>query len=112
MTAKRIFVWVAINGGMAAAMWYGIVENVDGARNVFMFMVWLSFVASLFLMSEEMQKHIKKRGRSVPRWMSVPYDIAVTMFMVWFGLWWSGAAYCIASLMQEGAFINAEKDPT
>lgn len=38
--ARKIFMWLAIAGVFAAAVWFGFVQDVDGARHLAIFWVW------------------------------------------------------------------------
>jgi len=41
---KKFLWWLAINGGFAAAVWFGVVGGVEGALHVAKFWVWAAAV--------------------------------------------------------------------
>jgi hypothetical protein len=91
--------WFLINGLFAVLLYFGFIENIDGAKRLAIFMVWLLLVFTFFIFKDEIQKKLQTRGRPVPAWMDVTYDIGVICFLIWFGAWWTGIAYTLHAIL-------------
>jgi len=51
--------WLAMNGGFAAAVWFGFIEGVEGAQYLAKFWVWAVAVPmGLISLTDSMQKKI------------------------------------------------------
>ncbi|MBI5901810.1 MAG: hypothetical protein HZB40_21645 [Rhodocyclales bacterium] len=101
--------WLAINGTFGVLLWFGLVEGVEGARNLGLFMAWVSAVVSLFVFTDSVQAEMTKNGRSVPRPIGVASDLAILGLLIWFGAWVTGAAYAFGFVMQEAGWEAAGK---
>ncbi len=78
------------------AIWAGWVQDVEGARNVVMLMIWFMFAVSLFCWADVMQEHMKDKPRKVPKWMSGIFWGAWILFLTWHGSWALAVAMVIA----------------
>lgn len=51
--------WVALNGGFAAAVWFGFIEGIKGAQHVAKFWVWAVAVPfGLMAITDALQKKL------------------------------------------------------
>ena len=56
---KKILWWLVLNGGFAAAVWFGFIEGVEGAQYVAKFWVWAVTVPmGLMAFTDAMQKKL------------------------------------------------------
>ena len=68
--------WITVNFGLVAAAVLGLYQNNDSAMNVLVFVTWMEFVCAILLcMQKDAQEKMKKKGRSVPAWISVSCDV-------------------------------------
>ncbi len=105
----RAVMWVGINGAFGALLWFGLVEGVEGARNLGLFLAWANVILSFFMLVPDAQEAMAKKGRSVPKAASVTFDLAVTGLLVWCGAWVTGAAYALHIMLQEAGWESALK---
>lgn len=96
---KRVAKWILMNGLMAGFLWAGIVDGVDGAYRVGMFMLWLtivlSFLACIAVFSKQGKAELTWRR---PRWFiaaDVLFDLGILSFLVWHGFIVTGAFYLV-----------------
>ena len=78
---KKIMWWLVLNGGFAAAVWFGFIEGVDGAQYVAKFWVWgaalpMGLVAAF---STSLPKKIAAEPQT-------PVRSAVQHLIAWFAL--------------------------
>lgn len=107
----KALLWTLVNGAMIAALWFGLVEGIDGALNVGLVMVWFAIVTSLFMLSSEVTgKLIREHGgRSVPDWLNWVSDIAVILILAWHGWLWTAGFFLFAAFIQQGALTQAKE---
>ena len=98
--------WIAMNALMAAALWWGLVEGVAGAKNVGLAMVWWVVVCSLATTGTEFRKELAKKEMfpSVPRWIDGGFDIAIAVLLLWHGLMITGIAYAISGVLNSAMY--------
>lgn len=101
--------WALINGCFALALWFGFVEGVAGAKNVAMFLAWLSAVLGMFCATDAAVEELRKKPRSVPQGVNTALDVAVAIFLVWFGAWLTAIAYTIGHSILLSAREKADK---
>jgi hypothetical protein len=101
---SRRIKYVAINGAFAAALWFGIVEGVDGAANLAMAWAWFLAVVSLCVSDDAIAK---TRNRfptpAIPETINVAYDLAIIGFMFWHDWMVTGGSYALHMIMMAGA---------
>lgn len=90
--------WVLINGLLGICLYFGYVEEVEGAKNIALFIAWLAIVSNIlmfFIDSDKMVLQMKEEGRSVPSFISITYSLLVTGFLLWFGASVTGVFYFV-----------------
>ena len=106
---KRVFEWLLINGVLAIALYFGFVEGVEGAYNVAMLVTWFTIITSPFYFADEMIQKMRKKGRSVPKLISLAFDFSVLFFLAWHGAAATAGFYVIHMICFEGAWDKANK---
>lgn len=97
MNIKRFIKWAAVNAALAWLLYLGLVENVDGARYVALFVIWLGNVAAFLALNSETRQCLAAEGRAVPEWLSWLAAGGITGALVWHGYFVTGAFYLVAS---------------
>lgn len=104
----RAIRWAVLNGVFAGMLWFGLVEGMQGAKNVGLFMAWMTSVFSIFALTEEGAAAVAKHERSVPAVFDVCFDMAIAGLLVWFGAWATGIAYTIQIVILAGVRARNE----
>jgi hypothetical protein len=92
----RVIYWAVLNGAFALCLYFGVVREAEGAKNVVVFFTWLFVVLSFCsAFSADYIKESAERLRNpiAPIWFDVGYDIAVLATLVWAAWWWTAIAY-------------------
>ena len=104
------FKYFIINGIFAACIYFGLFENIEGAKNLTLFIAWLSIIMSMFMLTDAAQEAlVKQGGPSVPRWFDITLDIAVIGIFVWLNWTWTAAGYTLHMFMLIAAWQEVEK---
>jgi hypothetical protein len=86
---KQFLWWLVLNGGFAAGVWFGFVENIEGAQYLVKFWVWaIALPAGLLLLfsgEESAQKAAAIPPRPVATAMSLALAWAALGVFVWHG---------------------------
>lgn len=107
---KKALLWWFVNAGLAVMLYVGYFRGIEGAQNVVLFVVWLNFALCLALVpAKEVQQSIREKGRTVPAWVSVPYDVVMVAGMVWVGLWGTAVAFTLSSFIHNGIYMKDEQ---
>ncbi len=99
------------NGAFIALLYFGFIEEIDGAYNVAMFFAWVTIAVSVISISDSIIKEKAKEGFLVPAWVDVSLDIGVVIFLAWFGAWftcifWVMHIACMLHIREEVKKIN------
>lgn len=97
----KLFRWILLNSLFVATIYYGLFEEVEGAKNVALGMAWVSIFLSFFLPTEKAVEATKDLKRTVPAWISVTLDIVVTLAFLWCGYAVTAALYFLHILLTE-----------
>ncbi len=98
---NRAFAWLLVNSAFVAALWFGFVGGVEGAKSTAVFWVWFSFIVSLFVVSEDVSRKMVEDGPSVPLWLNLSLDMAIVVFLVWHGRWGLGILLLIQAILMN-----------
>lgn len=107
---KRAFKWFLYNGLFAAALYFGFVAGVENAQRVALFIVWVMAIMAPVYLHKDVLAKIKEKGRSVPAWIDVTFDLGVLFTLVWFGAVVSGVAYLFHFILHHAAFGKATQE--
>lgn len=107
---KRKLTWILLNGLFSASIFYGFFMGVNGAKNLTIFWAWFVFISSLALFTESSQKTLKEKGRPIPAWIDVTYDVGIVCVFVYFSAFWTGTIYLIHMLLLNAAYAEAVKE--
>jgi glycerol-3-phosphate acyltransferase PlsY len=108
---KRIFKWIAFNGVMAVAVYFGVVKHVEGVERIAYFAAWVAVVMSCFQVAPSIQAAMAKRGRTVSAWIDVPFDIMIALVFIWDAAWITDSFYFLHMIIQQACWANALKKP-
>ena len=107
----KAILWIIANFGMIAALWFGLVEGIDGALNIGILMVWFATLTSFFMLNEKVTDDLIKKqgGRSVPDWVSWASGVTVVLILTWHGWLWTAGAFLLAAFVQQGALTQSRR---
>jgi hypothetical protein len=103
---KRFAQWFISRAILAACLWFGLVDGVQGARNVGIVMVWVFIVTVLVIASSRLVEQAAKNPEiapAVPMWFNVSFDFTIAGFLVWHGFIATGVTY----LLHVGVYLSA-----
>jgi len=103
----RLFKYLTINCVFSALLYFGYIEEIEGAENVALFIAWVASIATLF--SGDSTAADIKSGKLplVPRQVAVLFDFGVVCVFVWFEAWWTGAMWLMHIVVLEGYYSAA-----
>lgn len=104
MKAKRVITWFLLNGAFAAAMVAGYTYEIDGARYLFNFYLWVTVVLTFTVFIPEVKEAMVAKGPSVPEWMNVVFDLSICSFLAWYGHPVMAAAYLFHMFCQHSVY--------
>ena len=88
-----------INGLICWCAW-GAVTGSVGAGRVMVLTSWILAILYLLLACNTAGiKQLKERGRSIPAWLCHGYDVALILYLVWYGWWFTSIAWIISTLV-------------
>lgn len=103
--------WFAINGALAAAMWFGLYEGVQGALNVALFSTWVIGIVGLLSNSDRVVNASvdSLATRSMPKPVDTARDLAIVAAFTWYGYWWTAVVFFLGVASMELARNKALK---
>lgn len=83
---KAVLRWTLQNSVFAALTYYGVVEHVEGAYNVALFIIWVMFIIA-FAITMKMDDVVKsaKNYSTIPLWLDQLYDVCILAVWIWYG---------------------------
>lgn len=97
---SRIFKWLVGNIGLGLALYFGLVQGIDGAANIAQFYIWFVFVISWYALDDNLLRNSRKQGPSpIPPWISQMVFLSFMALLIWYAWFWSAGAYLIAFLL-------------
>jgi len=85
----RAIRWGIVTGSMMGLGYFGIMDKLPWAWNLYRFMFWLTVVLTVFMMlAKDQQKLLRARGRSVPKSIDLATDLAQIIFLAAVGNFW------------------------
>ena len=107
---KRFFVWVLVNGLFSFILYLGTYKEIQGFLNVSILWTWFLFFVSFGALSSDVQKTLKKRGRSVPQAIDAMFDVTIISVFAFYGCWLTAIAYNIHFIIMLGVWDKIEKE--
>ena len=105
----RTIAWIVLNAILLICGIMGFTLGVEGAKNLFMFLFWLSFVLSFSYLNDKMRYDVQKRGRSVPRIVSVLVDFTIICMLAINARFIMATCWLIQMGMEEYGFTTPAK---
>jgi hypothetical protein len=98
----KFTIWALSNIGLACMLAIAVLEGVQGAKYVSLFLVWLMLISSaLACCSGEVLAKVRAKGASAPLWLMVLCDTCITLFLIWHGWWATGLAVFLTTIFQS-----------
>jgi hypothetical protein len=95
-TAKRVLQWAIPNALFGVALYFGVVEGVQGAANIAQFFIWFTFAISFFCLSDDSVKRLRANGAStIPASLDLSFDLAALALLLWYGWIFSAIAWAV-----------------
>ncbi len=109
MKIKHALIWLLINAGTSYAFYLGVNGN-QGAANIAIFVTWFTFICIFFCIGFEAGcATIKEKGRSVPSYIALPYDILITLFLIYNGWFVTGSVVLLTAILVESIHMSPAK---
>ena len=107
---KRKFLWLLTNALFCTGVYFGVVKGVVGVERIVVVFVFLIAITAPFMFTKISQAQIKNLGRSIPKFIDIPYDIIIICVFLWFGWLYTGIAYLIHTIFYHTAIDEALKE--
>lgn len=108
----RALYWLIFNSILIGLAWLGYVEGLDGPRRVFGFAVCIIALLSLTMLSDQARADMQKRGPRVPFKLTAIVDIALALFLAWFGAYFLAVVVLVyLSCLAFGYHVPSTKEP-
>lgn len=111
----NILRWVFINAVFAFLLVYGIYFDSVGSLRVGLFIAWLSIIISILcaFSADDFIEAFYRQKDEVPKYpvkkeVSIFFDLAITVLLIYNGMWIVGSAYFIHICAQCYIFMKAE----
>jgi len=106
---KKIVKYTLINILFVATIYYGFVENIEGAERLSLVIAWFIIICSWCALSDQVIELLSKNPPVIPRSIDVTFDFLVCAAFIWFGAVWTGAFYLLHIFLIMAARENAAK---
>jgi hypothetical protein len=102
---RRAVMWMMCNGVLLYLAFLGLLREVAWAENIVLFVVYTMTVFMCFVAYHPpTRKEIRKKGRSVPWWLSVLSDLCLLFMLVSVGRFFTGAVLVWQMMCEHGIF--------
>ena len=99
----RLLKYLSVNSVFAGLIYLGLVNEINGALNVALFMAWFTVFVGFMSLTDVMAAELQKKGRVVPFQFYITFDVIVSAAFSWHGHWIVAALYLLSSFLMEGA---------
>lgn len=101
---KRILSYIATNVVIILLAYHAVIKGVDGAANILYFLIGGLLVLSIIsltpsILSKTAEGMTEPLATTLPAWANLTIDFVYVFFFIWHGWWWTGIAFCIASIL-------------
>lgn len=107
---NRLVKWAISRTAFFALIYFGVVMNWEGPRNILMFLIWTMLFLSLYAFMTVSQKSLAKEQRLLPLRFTYTLSLICAGVMIWHGWWVTSIVYMFAATMraiaQEAAFAS------
>ena len=102
----RTIRWFLFNSMIAGTVYMGLIKDIEGLKNIAIFLCWAIIIISFFLVfsdeaRERLQEKFKDKKAPVPKWFNALWDIVISLFLVWFGYWFTAIVDFIHTIIQH-----------
>ncbi len=105
----RAFQWGVMNGMMWAGAYWGLYLGQEWAKNILMFLVWVSAVTStLASFNSKVKEELQSRGPCVPRPVAIVADIVLMIVLAGYGRFFSAVAMLFSISAESSIFKSTE----
>ncbi len=111
---RKAVTWLLFNGVFAVLAYMAVVDGVQWASNIVRSVVWVSVILYVLLMffidemiDSEPEFATTKAMRSVPKWLSVAFDMCLMLLFVYAGWFLIATLQLVASVCLEAIFQKA-----
>jgi len=113
MRMVKILKWIIFHALMMACLYWGMFRDVEWARNIVVFMVWLNlFVVLLVLSIKDCRVKMRDERGNIPQWAHIAYDVVTIVILAAFGWFVTAAAYAVSSFLCLGILFGDLKTDT
>ena len=107
---KRAMHWAILNGALLGLIIDAIVYHETWALNVVRFAIWaMTVLATVAILSKDVRMKARAKGRSVPKWLSVTYDLAIIALLASAGHFWCAGAWLWQMMCEAGIYDMKEE---
>jgi hypothetical protein len=102
---QSLVVWLFLNGFMGFMVFNGLFLDKAWAVNILLFGVWtLTIVHTCVSFSDEAKTKARQKGPSIPRWLSIGFDLTIIVCLASFGRFFSAAAWTWQMLCESRVY--------
>lgn len=99
---KRILSWLVTVTLFNVALYFGLVQGIQGAANIAQFYIWFAFLFSWFALSDLCVRDVQKKGLlGIPEWIFGLQNFTVLAALLWFGWIWCAVAWLVKSILSS-----------
>jgi len=107
---KTIFNY-AFNIAMLWLVYIGLWGKTEWAQNIFVFVIWFSFILYMFVaFSEELQNKMKEKDRSMHIIPTTIFNVSIICSLVVFGWFLTASIHIISTIIDYGIFKDNKKE--
>lgn len=106
----RALNYIAFTSLHVAMLWFGLVEQHDGALNVGLALTWFCIIISWFILTDNAINELAKRKRST---LFIAFDrvidLSIALLLIYFGWFITGGLYALHIALVATARTEANK---
>lgn len=106
---KRWIKWAIFTGGTAALLWYGLIEGIEGAKNVGLCLAWCHVFLGFLWLRVDVQTEGFNAANVIPSVIVFSVDTFIAGMLIWHGYFVTGVMLFIAALCKQHGWAEAIK---